>query len=128
MHFGAFTPDAISTSDPKPVAVISFFLKSLPLQFQSYAPLGPTAVFRKFATDTEMQGRGIGSQLFVQACEEVNRIWGVSYIWCDARVASKEWYAKRGLGEIGTERFFKAHIPYLRMGMAVAAANLEAGS
>jgi len=113
LHYGAF----LVTADPELVSVISFFPEALPSH-----PPGRAARFRKFATAESHQGHGIGSKLFAYACEDVKRTWkDVQFIWCDARVASMNWYLKRGMREVGDgqERFYKGPIPYLKMEMNV---------
>lgn len=112
--------------------------------------------FRKFACLPEYRGKGIGSRLFREgtslaiqavhqnqsspphspsrdvdiASEQTGQF--VSFLWCDARLATKEWYERRGMrelitrqarvsggetGESTSERFFKGDIPYLKMVM-----------
>ncbi|KAG8894966.1 hypothetical protein FRC01_012648 [Tulasnella sp. 417] len=117
LHFGAFLGD----DGGGPVSVISFFQEPLPGAQDTNGPQ-LAARFRKFATASECQGQGIGSELLSFATNQVKAMWGVKWVWCDARVSAMDWYVKRGMHELGGDgnaRFFKEHIPYLRMGKEV---------
>ncbi|KIO22272.1 hypothetical protein M407DRAFT_245229 [Tulasnella calospora MUT 4182] len=117
LHFGAFLGD----DGNGPISVISFFQESLPGAQDTHSPQ-PAARFRKFATESEYQGQGIGSELLSFATNQVKAMWGVNLGWCDARVSAMGWYVKRGMHELGGNGnaiFFKEHIPYLKMGMEV---------
>lgn len=116
-HFGAFLGDGGND----PVSVISLFQEPLPGEQDTPNPRR-AARFRKFATSRECQGQGIGSELLSFATNQIKAMWGVQWVWCDARVSAMDWYVKRGMHELGGDgsaRFFKEHIPYLKMGMEV---------
>jgi GNAT superfamily N-acetyltransferase len=103
-HYGAFLPDT-----PEPVAVISVFAEPVPVGEQ-----GPddtsAARFRKFACRPDLQGRGIGTLLL----QHVIRAACVDTLWCDARLATADWYQKRGLVAFGPV-FLKSGVEYVRM-------------
>jgi GNAT superfamily N-acetyltransferase len=81
IHFGYFENNRL-------VSVISWFRTG-----------ENEARFRKFATLTELQGRGIGSRLleYVIAYSRENRI---EKLWCNARKAVSGFYCKFGFEEI----------------------------
>ena len=68
------------------------------------------AQFRKFATLVEAQGKGYGSKLLSYVIEELKK-QGIKKIWCNARVAKKEFYKKFGLKETG-KIFTKEEVDY----------------
>lgn len=113
-HFGAFL-----SSEDKPVAVISLFAESIPIDSSGVndfpATAFPLAVrFRKFACDPTYQGRGIGTKLLLHAFSVVRSEFSATVIWCDARTTSVGWYRKRGMSSFG-ESFWKGHVEYIRM-------------
>lgn len=111
-HYGAF----VSCRDT-PVAVISVFKEPLPGNPQGGgAGNTPAAVarFRKFACEPSYQGRGIGTKLLKHAFNAASEELGCEAIWCDARLATAEWYERRGMSRLGSV-FYKEDIPYTRM-------------
>ncbi|KAG9011783.1 hypothetical protein FRB90_007083 [Tulasnella sp. 427] len=118
LHFGAFLADG----EHELISVISLFQEPLPDGQDASRSLQHAARFRKFATSPEHQGRGIGTDLLSFAISQVKALWGVQWAWCDARVSAMDWYIKRGMHELGQEgnaRFYKEHIPYLKMGKEI---------
>ncbi len=74
---------------------------------------GGVAQFRKFATLTNQQGTGYGSQLLKYLLEELRRN-GIGKVWCNARKYKLEFYRRFGLEP--TERTFrKGGIDYVIM-------------
>lgn len=71
------------------------------------------ARLRKFATLSEFQGRGIGSQMLEALIERV-RSADIHYLWLDARESAMSFYGRFGFVAEG-ERFFRGDIPYFRM-------------
>ncbi|KAI2621914.1 GCN5-like N-acetyltransferase [Hypomontagnella submonticulosa] len=71
------------------------------------------ARFRKFATATPWQGKGVGSALMAYTIEAAARE-GATTIWCDARQSALAFYQRFGMAGEG-EPFFKEDVPYLRM-------------
>lgn len=61
-----------------------------------------------------MQGRGVGTALLKYAMDFARDDLDAAILWCDARVSSAEWYARRGLAQFGT-KFYKGPIEYVRM-------------
>lgn len=102
-HYGAFLP----TGD-HPVAIISVFKE--PVNAGDVA----AARFRKFACEPAFQGRGIGSRLLEHVFAVARLELGCSVVWCDARLATAEWYKKRKMVPFG-QTFFKEDIEYVRM-------------
>ena len=101
-HFGAFCGEEL-------VAVISLFVSVDVTQ-----PGGsPAARFRKFATRPDWQRRGIGTRLLNHVLAEASRL-GAGTIWCDARLASADFYRTFGMVPDGAV-FSKGPIPYTRM-------------
>ena len=116
-HYGAFLSP--NTSDP--IAVISVFTESIPTTAVNDEDPGlfelsklPTARFRKFACDVSRQGQGVGTALLKYVFEAVKEELGCEVIWCDARLATKGWYEKRGMRTFGGT-FFKGEVEYVRM-------------
>ncbi|KAK7960900.1 hypothetical protein PG996_011541 [Apiospora saccharicola] len=122
-HFGVFLEDAAPLLPPnlqhleqpqvdssamptEPVSVISMF-------FAEDANQKKEARFRKFATEPQWQGRGVGSALLryaiVFAVTE-----GAEAVWCDARTSALGFYQRFGLDAEG-EEFLKGDVPYFKM-------------
>ncbi|RYP56407.1 hypothetical protein DL771_011888 [Monosporascus sp. 5C6A] len=99
-HLGAF----VSSDDGSEelVSIISLFIDG-----------NGEARFRKFATATSWQGKGIGSALLAYTIEAAVKAGGRS-IWCDARQSALPFYERFGMNSEG-EVFFKGEVPYLRM-------------
>ena len=74
----------------------------------------PAARFRKFACDPRWQGQGVGTVLLRDAFEAARSELGCRVIWCDARLATKGWYERRGMHSFGGT-FFKGDVEYVRM-------------
>ena len=111
-HYGAF----VSSRDT-PVAVISVFKEPLPGNSQQDGvDNSPAAVarFRKFACGPSYQGRGIGTILLRHAFNAASDELECGLIWCDARLATAEWYERRGMSRLGSI-FYKENVPYTRM-------------
>lgn len=93
-HYGLFGDDRL-------LSVVSVFVTGKQLQF------------RKFATATELQGQGFGSQLlqyvFAQARQK-----GVNELWCNARTSKTAFYKRFGLREAGGI-FLKDGMEYIKM-------------
>ncbi|RYP93069.1 hypothetical protein DL770_000815 [Monosporascus sp. CRB-9-2] len=99
-HFGAF----VSSDDASEelVSIISLFIEG-----------NGKARFRKFATATSWQGKGIGSALLAYTIEAAAKR-GARSIWCDARQSALQFYERFGMNSEG-EVFFKGEVPYLRV-------------
>jgi len=93
-HFGAFIDTTL-------VSVASVYPDSSSIRL------------RKFATDTEHQGKGIGSAVLRKVLAEA-RDSGFSVFWCDARESAISFYEQFGMKAEG-EKFFKASLPYFKM-------------
>lgn len=92
-HYGAFLNDTL-------VAVISLFLQN------------GEARFRKFATQPEQQGNGIGTALLNHVFAEARRL-GAHRIWCDARLSAAAFYRRFGMQPLG-DVFYKGPVPYVK--------------
>ncbi|KAI0382196.1 GCN5-like N-acetyltransferase [Hypomontagnella monticulosa] len=93
--------------DEELVSVISLFIDDA----------SGAARFRKFATATPWQGKGVGSALMAYTIEAAARE-GATTIWCDARQSALAFYQRFGMTGEG-EPFFKEDVPYLRMSRAL---------
>ncbi|MBU2926445.1 GNAT family N-acetyltransferase [Colwellia sp. C2M11] len=98
MHFGAFANDEL-------VCVASVYIKS------------NKARLRKFATKTDCQGQGIGSQMLKFILHSLNNTV-VNFFWCDARESALTFYQRFGMQPYG-ERFYKADVSYFKMKIAL---------
>ncbi|ORY58706.1 N-acetyltransferase GCN5 [Pseudomassariella vexata] len=94
-HFGAFIEDEL-------VSVISMFIDD-----------AGEARFRKFATATSWQGKGIGSKLLDYTIAAAAKT-GTASIWCDARTSALPFYLRFGM-EVEGEVFHKGGVPYLKL-------------
>jgi GNAT superfamily N-acetyltransferase len=123
-HYGAFMLDSNSSEITIPVAVISLFKETLPVDVSDSdwekgdSSSSSAARFRKFACKPSHQGMGIGTSLlrhvFNVAKEELN----CSVVWCDARTETAGWYERRGMQRFGSI-FYKGPIEYVRMKMEI---------
>lgn len=93
-HYGVFI-------DERLVCVASVFITN------------NVARLRKFATDPDFQGQGIGSMLLQTMMSELMS-HRVEMFWCDARESACSLYQKFGMTRQG-ERFYKGDVPYFRM-------------
>jgi Predicted acyltransferase len=93
-HFGLY-------DDERLVSVVSLFENGTEVQF------------RKFATLTELQGRGYGSQLMSFIMR-----WAAEHkktrIWCNARKSATEIYKKFGMRHTG-ESWIRYGIDFVKM-------------
>ncbi len=94
LHYGLFL-------DKKLIAVISLFIN------------GENGQFRKFATLTNQQGKGYGSQL-LHYIIGLAKNRGLSKIWCNARMEKSGYYEKFGLVKTN-KHFSKKGIDYVVM-------------
>jgi ribosomal protein S18 acetylase RimI-like enzyme len=98
LHFGAFAKDEL-------VCVASVYIKS------------GKARLRKFATKTDFQNQGIGSQMLTFILRTLKNT-GVNFFWCDARESALSFYQRFGMQSYG-ERFYKADVSYFKMKVAL---------
>jgi predicted GNAT family N-acyltransferase len=97
-HFGAFASDEL-------VCVASVYIKS------------DKARLRKFATKTDYQGQGIGSQMLKSILYTLKST-DAKVFWCDARESALSFYQRFGMQSYG-ERFYKADVSYFKMEVAL---------
>tara|TARA_R110002012_G_scaffold321944_1_gene552572 strand:- start:12481 stop:12900 length:420 start_codon:yes stop_codon:yes gene_type:complete len=79
IHFGLF-------KNKKLISVISLFID------------GESAQFRKFATHTEEQGKGYGTELLQHTIDFATRE-NIKLLWCNARLDKTKYYKKFGFQE-----------------------------
>ena len=94
LHYGLFENEQL-------ISVISLFVT------------GDQAQFRKFATDTDYQGKGYGTQLLNFMIAEAKRL-GIKELRCDARITAIGFYEKFGM-RIASGVFQKSGKDYVRM-------------
>ncbi|WP_261817806.1 GNAT family N-acetyltransferase [Vibrio gallicus] len=94
MHFGVFI-------DARLVCVASLFWD------------GRAIRLRKFATDSDYQGQGIGSQLLNHMLKFASEN-GAKSFWCDGRESALSFYSRFGLQPEG-ERFYKSDVAYFKL-------------
>jgi predicted GNAT family N-acyltransferase len=85
LHFGVYEGDQL-------VSVISLFID------------GAEAQFRKFATRTDLQGKGYGTGLLRYLVDEVSA-YSIQRLWCNARTSKSSFYKKAGFCK--TEKAFE---------------------
>lgn len=94
LHFGLFGDDIL-------LSVVSLFIEN------------NIAQFRKFATETQEQGKGYGAKLLehlIKECKERN----VKTLWCNARTSASGFYEKFGLVMV-SDAWVKGGIEYVKM-------------
>lgn len=94
LHFGV-------SIDGKVVCVASVYLDNT------------SARLRKFATLNEYQGNGVGTFMLNYLVGEL-KVYGVEYLWFDARESAVEFYKRFGFGVFG-DRFYKKDVSYFKM-------------
>lgn len=94
LHYGLF-------NDQHLISVISLFIKK------------EEAQFRKFATETEEQGKGYGSQLLTHLIKEA-QAKGIKRLWCNARTDKTPYYERFGFKKT-QQTFHKGGIDYVIM-------------
>ena len=94
LHFGAYINDEL-------VCVASVYLSS------------GKARLRKFATNADYQGQGIGSKILKTILKSL-RDANVKTFWCDARESALGFYQRFGMQAYG-ERFYKSDVAYFKM-------------
>lgn len=96
IHYGLY-------ADQELVSVISLFINNNVIQF------------RKFATASDRQGEGYGTNMLIYAIAEAERL-GAEAIWCHARTEKVPFYRKFGLYEEGKgfERDGKQYVKMMR--------------
>ena len=138
IHYGAFLP-----LRDTPVAVISLFVEDPPsstrdsdrhhyhgpevnlqppnpitsIDQNGRLPVQPprrAVRFRKFACESEFQGKGIGTQLLAHVLSMARTELDAATVWCDARETARGWYMKRGFTPFGPT-FYKGPEEYIRM-------------
>ena len=93
-HFGLFLDDQL-------ISIISLFITH------------GEAQFRKFATLKEFQGCGYGT-LLLNKIIDISKDYGVSKIWCNARVEKSGYYKKFGLSPTN-KKFQRGGFEYVIM-------------
>ena len=73
-HYGLFIEDQL-------ISIVSLFIK------------GNEAQFRKFATETQEQGKGYGTHLLEYIIDEAKAM-NVEKLWCNARVDKTDYYER----------------------------------
>src|SRR5688500_7022036 len=94
LHLGLYVADAL-------VSVISVFEEENEVQF------------RKFATETAMQGKGYGTNLLQYVMDWAANT-GKKSIWCNARITATEIYQKFGMQPVG-EGWKKYGFEFIKM-------------
>lgn len=93
-HYGVYDNDRL-------VSVISLFID------------GDEAQFRKFATYTDVQGKGYGTALLRHLVQEAHAS-GIRRLWCNARTAKASFYEREGFHKTD-KTFEKDGIAYVAM-------------
>ncbi len=94
IHFGLYADNML-------VTVISLFAE------------GQSLRFRKFATLSEYQNRGLGKMMILKVIEYA-RENGFERLWCDARTDALNFYERVGFKKF-SEPFFKEEIEYYKI-------------
>lgn len=94
LHFGIYEGNQL-------VSVISLFVD------------GDEGQFRKFATRTDLQGKGYGTALLRYLINEA-RICAIRRLWCNARTSKSTFYEKAGFSKTN-KTFEKDGMAYVVM-------------
>jgi predicted GNAT family N-acyltransferase len=94
LHFGLFRDSIL-------LSAVSLFIEN------------DIAQFRKFATETEEQGKGYGAKLLEYLIQECHRK-DVKTLWCNARTSASGFYEKFGL-KVVSDAWVKDGIEYVKM-------------
>lgn len=92
-HLGYFHPDII------PVSILSCQLESM----EGYEGLGYR--LRGMATDSDWQGKGLGSHLLQEAITYLTNDLHADYLWCNARRIAYGFYRNMGFQFVSEEEF-----------------------
>lgn len=84
----------------------------------SVYPTQKSARLRKFATDPNYQGKGIGTKVINYIISEL-KSRGFKEFWCDARASAIGFYQRFGM-EVEGDQFYKEHIPYYKMSIKLS--------
>ncbi len=98
LHYGLFYKDDL-------ICVASVFIAN------------NSARLRKFATASDFQGRGFGSQLITFIVSKLEQ-QKVNFLCCDARETAMSFYRRLGLTPSG-KRFYKSDVAYFKMERAI---------
>ncbi len=93
-HIGLYVEDEL-------VSVISVFLEHDVMRF------------RKFATQTHLQGKGYGTRLLVHVMKMAEEL-RCRKVWCHARVSAKGFYGKYGMKPVG-DTWYSHGIAFVKM-------------
>jgi ribosomal protein S18 acetylase RimI-like enzyme len=99
IHFGGFVDELL-------VCVASIYIEN------------GQARLRKYATEAEYQGQGIGSAVLNKIIVYLQER-KIGYFWCDARESALSFYQRFGMLPSG-ERFYKSEVAYYKVGMVLA--------
>jgi GNAT superfamily N-acetyltransferase len=94
LHYGLFIDDRLTS-------VVSLFVDNNEAQF------------RKFATLSEQQGKGLGTALLTYMMQEAKTM-GIARLWCNARTEKASFYQKFGFQKTNQE-FSKKGQSYVMM-------------
>lgn len=87
--------DKIRLSDDEKGTHLGLFDQNKLISVLSYFRKGDSIQFRKFATLTDYQGKGYGSEL-LHYLIEISKAENIERIWCNARENASNFYSKFG--------------------------------
>jgi GNAT superfamily N-acetyltransferase len=114
LHFAAFTVEAPSHAEQRPVGCLTLMLNS----FQAE----PAWQLRGMAVDEPHQGRGLGRELLTRA-EQAVAAGQVCLLWCNARVPAAGFYEKHGWTSVSEVFEIPTAGPHVKMSKRLKAAN-----
>ncbi|MET0634402.1 MAG: GNAT family N-acetyltransferase [Chitinophagaceae bacterium] len=98
--YPSLSPEAVKLEDDADGLHLGLYAEGKLVSVISLFQRGEVLQFRKFATETEEQGKGYGTSLLLhvmQYADEGNWL----YIWCNARISAAAFYEKFGMGVSG---------------------------
>lgn len=98
--YPSLSPEAVILPDDESGTHLGLWADGRLVSVISCFDRGDSLQFRKFATETAMQGKGYGSAMLAFVMQDANAR-GKKKIWCNARVSATALYQKFGMTAVG---------------------------
>ncbi|MCE7039890.1 GNAT family N-acetyltransferase [Dyadobacter sp. CY312] len=107
------SPDFVKVPEDDQATHFGLYLEGRLASVISLFPNSKSIRFRKFATLSEFQNKGLGSKLLTHVIDHA-RNQQYEKIWCDARSSAMNFYEKFGFEKF-SEPFFKEEVEYFKI-------------